>query len=71
MRRAGRIVADVLAAVEEELRPGVTTAMLDTVAENYIRRPGRGPRSRVIGAFRPASAFRLTPRWSTGSLATG
>jgi len=29
----------------------VTTAMLDTVAENYIRKAGPGPRSRVIGAF--------------------
>ena len=43
MRRAGRIVADVLAAVEEELRPGVTTAALDAVAETYIRKAGARP----------------------------
>jgi methionyl aminopeptidase len=43
MRHAGRIVAGVLAAVEEELKPGVTTAALDAVAENYIRKAGARP----------------------------
>jgi methionyl aminopeptidase len=43
MRHAGRIVADVLALAEEELRPGVTTAQLDAKAEAYIRRAGAKP----------------------------
>jgi methionyl aminopeptidase len=43
MRRAGRIVADVLALMEEELKPGVTTAQLDTIAENYIRKADARP----------------------------
>jgi methionyl aminopeptidase len=43
MRHAGRIVAGVLAAVEEELKPGVTTAALDAVAETYIRKAGGRP----------------------------
>jgi methionyl aminopeptidase len=43
MRHAGRIVAGVLAAVEEELKPGVTTAALDAVAESYIRKAGARP----------------------------
>ena len=43
MRRAGRIVADVLALMEQELRPGVTTAHLDTLAEAYIRKAGAKP----------------------------
>ena len=43
MRRAGRIVADVLALMEEELRPGVTTAQLDAIAEDYIRKAGATP----------------------------
>ncbi len=43
MRRAGRIVADVLALMEEELRPGVTTAQLDAKAEAYIRKAGAQP----------------------------
>jgi methionyl aminopeptidase len=43
MRRAGRIVAGVLALMEEELRPGVTTAQLDAMAEDYIRKAGAQP----------------------------
>jgi methionyl aminopeptidase len=43
MRRAGRVVADVLALMEEELKPGVTTAQLDTIAESYIRKAGARP----------------------------
>ena len=40
MRRAGRLVAEVLALVESELRPGVTTAHLDALAERHIRADG-------------------------------
>lgn len=43
MRRAGRIVAEVLALVESELRPGVTTAELDRLAESHIRDSGATP----------------------------
>jgi methionyl aminopeptidase len=43
MRQAGRIVAEVLALVESELRPGITTAELDRLAEDHIRRSGAIP----------------------------
>jgi methionyl aminopeptidase len=43
MRRAGRVVAEVLALVEEALRPGVSTAHLDAIAEAHIRRSGATP----------------------------
>ena len=43
MRRAGRIVAEVLALLESELRPGVTTAELDRLAEDHIRASGAVP----------------------------
>jgi methionyl aminopeptidase len=43
MRRAGRIVAEVLALVESELRPGVSTSHLDQVAERFIRKAGAIP----------------------------
>lgn len=43
MRQAGRIVAGVLALMEEELKPGVTTAALDALAEDYIRKSGARP----------------------------
>jgi methionyl aminopeptidase len=43
MRRAGRVVAEVLALVGEALRPGVSTAHLDAIAEAHIRRSGAVP----------------------------
>jgi methionyl aminopeptidase len=43
MRRAGRVVAEVLALVEAELRPGVSTAHLDRLAEEHIRKAGATP----------------------------
>jgi methionyl aminopeptidase len=43
MRHAGRIVAEVLALVESELKPGVTTARLDELAERHIRSCGAVP----------------------------
>ncbi len=43
MRRAGRIVAEVLALVESELKPGVSTGHLDRIAERYIRAQGATP----------------------------
>jgi methionyl aminopeptidase len=43
MRRAGRIVAEVLALLESELRPGVSTIELDRIAEDHILRAGATP----------------------------
>lgn len=43
MRSAGRIVAEVLALVEDALRPGVSTAELDRIAERHIRGAGGEP----------------------------
>jgi methionyl aminopeptidase len=43
MRGAGRIVAEVLALIEAELRPGVSTAHLDRLAERHIRGQGAIP----------------------------
>jgi methionyl aminopeptidase len=43
MRRAGRIVAEVLALVEQELKPGVSTGHLDELAERHIRDAGAIP----------------------------
>jgi methionyl aminopeptidase len=54
MRQAGRVVADVLALMEEELKPGVTTAHLDSVAEAYIRKAGARPSFKGYWGF-PAS----------------
>jgi len=43
MRRAGRIVADTISTVIEAVKPGVTTADLDQVAERHIREKGATP----------------------------
>ena len=43
MRRAGRIVAEVLALIEAELRPGISTGHLDRLAERHIRSAGAIP----------------------------
>ncbi len=43
MRRAGRIVAEVLAGLRQRTKPGVTTASLDAWAEQLIRRRGGVP----------------------------
>jgi methionyl aminopeptidase len=49
MRTAGRIVAEVLALVESELKPGVTTAHLDRLAERHIRSSGAVPSFKGYG----------------------
>jgi methionyl aminopeptidase len=43
MARAGRIVADTLALIGEHARPGVTTAELDGLAEEFISGQGGYP----------------------------
>lgn len=40
MRNAGKVVADILDALREAVRPGVSTAELDRIAEEYISRSG-------------------------------
>jgi methionyl aminopeptidase len=43
MRRAGRVVAEVLALMESEIRPGISTSELDRMAEAHIKRAGATP----------------------------
>ena len=40
MRRAGGIVAEILARIEEAARPGASTAELDALAERHLRAAG-------------------------------
>jgi methionyl aminopeptidase len=55
MRTAGRIVAEVLALVESELRPGVSTGHLDRLAERHIRSSGAVPSFKGYG--HPSNPF--------------
>ncbi|HVU78684.1 MAG TPA: type I methionyl aminopeptidase [Gaiellaceae bacterium] len=43
MDRAGTVVAETLALVEEHLQPGITTGELDAIAEEFIRSHGGIP----------------------------
>jgi methionyl aminopeptidase len=54
MARAGRVVADALALLGENMRPGVTTQELDGLAEDYIRSQGGEPTFKGYRGF-PAS----------------
>lgn len=54
MRRAGAIVADTLEALREAIRPGVSTAELDQIAEKVIRDAGATPSFKGYRGF-PAS----------------
>jgi methionyl aminopeptidase len=43
MARAGKVVAETLALIEEQLQPGITTAELDAIADEFIRSHGGVP----------------------------
>lgn len=54
MKKAGRIVAETLAKVEEAVKPGITTRELDKIAEDYIVSCGARPSFKGYNGF-PAS----------------
>ena len=54
MRQSGRIAADVLLALEDRVRPGVTTAEMDRAAYDLIVKAGGEPSFLGYGGF-PAS----------------
>ena len=43
MARAGAVVADAVALLEEHIQPGITTGELDAIAEEFIRSQGGKP----------------------------
>jgi methionyl aminopeptidase len=57
MRQAGRIVAEVLDKIEAELRPGVSTADLDAMAETHIRSSGATPSFKGYPGINPKRPF--------------
>ena len=54
MRSAGKIVAETLLLIEEKVRPGITTAELDRIAEEFITKHGARPSFKGLYGF-PAS----------------
>lgn len=51
MRAAGRVVAEVLDALEAAVAPGVSTAELDALAEELLRQRGARPAFKGYGGF--------------------
>lgn len=43
MRQAGKITGDALRVIEKHIRPGVTTAELDKIAYDFIKKQGATP----------------------------
>ena len=51
MRRGGRILCDTLERLEEFVRPGVTTAEIDRVAEEAMAGAGATASAKGYGGF--------------------
>jgi methionyl aminopeptidase len=56
MRASGKLVAEVLAILREAVKPGVSTAELDAIAEREIRRRGATPSFKGYGGPPPFPA---------------
>src|SRR6478752_7514869 len=57
MRRAGKVVGEVLDLIEGELRPGVSTARLDALAESHILASGGVPSFKGYPGINPRRPF--------------
>lgn len=54
MKRAGKVVSDTLARIEEVIKPGITTVEIDKLAEEIILKQGAKPSFKGYSGF-PAS----------------
>ena len=54
---AGRVVGEILDIIEAELRPGVSTAHLDALAEAHIRKSGATPSFKGYPGINPRRPF--------------
>ena len=51
MRKAGKIVGETLLLLENEIKPGITTAELDKIAEEFITKHGAKPSFKGLYCF--------------------
>jgi methionyl aminopeptidase len=51
MKKAGKIVGETLLLLEKEVKPGVTTAYLDRMAEEFITKHGAKPSFKGLYGF--------------------
>ena len=57
MARAGELVAETIAVLGEHIQPGITTAELDVIAEDFIREHGGVPTSKGYRGFPAATCI--------------
>ena len=57
MARAGELVAETIALLGENLQPGITTAELDRIAEEFIREHGGVPTSKGYRGYPAATCI--------------
>jgi len=57
MARAGELVAETIALLGEHVQPGITTAELDRIAEEFIREHGGVPTSKGYRGFPAATCI--------------
>jgi methionyl aminopeptidase len=57
MARAGELVSDTIALLGEQAQPGITTAELDRIAEEFIRERGGIPTSKGYRGFPGATCI--------------
>src|SRR5262249_60768490 len=57
MARAGELVAETIALLGEHIQPGITTAELDRIAEDFIREHGGVPTSKGYRGFPAATCI--------------
>jgi methionyl aminopeptidase len=57
MARAGELVSDTIALLGEQAQPGITTAELDRIAEEFIREHGGIPTSKGYRGFPAATCI--------------
>ena len=70
MRKAGRLAADILDALYDLVKPGVTTGELDDVVRQMTLDGGGVPPRSAIAAIRTAAASRSTTWSATAFRAT-
>ena len=57
MAKAGQLVAETIALLGEQAQPGITTAELDRIAEDFIREHGGVPTSKGYRGFPAATCI--------------
>ena len=67
MARAGELVAETIALVGEHIQPGITTAELDRIADEFIRDRGGVPTSMGYRGFPAATCISPSTEWRTAT----